>query len=290
MPYALPANWKTRHVAVIGGGTLGRRIAAVFMSGGTHVKLVARRPAQREDVAAFATQTLPEFDARLAKRGLPHGTRGKLETVATPEEAVPGAWLVIESIAEDLEVKRALFASLEVLADADALLATNSSSYASRLIAANMKRREQVFNLHFTMPPEFMVVELMSCGATAEGLLPAFAETARRYGLLPFIARQESTGFIFNRIWAAIKRESLAVVAEKVSTPEDVDGIMTSMFGIPPFKLMDQVGLDVILAIEDHYAQENPHLPAGPRTLLHRYVDAGKCGRKTGEGFYTYKD
>jgi 3-hydroxybutyryl-CoA dehydrogenase len=110
------------------------------------------------------------------------------------------------------------------------------------------------------------------------------------FGVHPFEARRECTGFIFNRIWAAIKRESLAVVAEGVARPEDVDGMFRVNWGVPagPFQMMDLVGLDVVLDIENHYADEFPHLPENVRDLLRSYVDAGKLGLKTGEGFYSY--
>jgi 3-hydroxybutyryl-CoA dehydrogenase len=106
----------------------------------------------------------------------------------------------------------------------------------------------------------------------------------------PFEARKECTGFIFNRVWAAIKRESLAVVAEGVARPEDVDGMFKVNFRVPagPFQMMDLVGLDVALDIENHYCDEFPHLPKKSRDLLQSYVDAGKLGVKSGEGFYTY--
>ncbi|MEU5299395.1 3-hydroxyacyl-CoA dehydrogenase family protein [Streptomyces noursei] len=108
------------------------------------------------------------------------------------------------------------------------------------------------------------------------------------YGVFPFEARRESTGFILNRIWAAIKRESLAVVAEGVSTPQDIDAMWRINTGLTagPFRAMDRVGLDVVLDIENPYAAETPALPAGPRELLQRYVDAGHLGVKTGRGFY----
>ena len=89
-----------------------------------------------------------------------------------------------------------------------------------------------------------------------------------QYGLAPFRVRRESDGFIFNRIWAAIKRECLMVVEEGVAPPEDIDA-MWRIFtapGIPPFRLMDRVGLDVVLAIEEHYADVRDGLPEGPRT------------------------
>ena len=109
------------------------------------------------------------------------------------------------------------------------------------------------------------------------------------YGLLPFHVLKESVGFIYNRIWAAIKRESLAVVAEGVSTPEIVDQLFRSILGSRdgPFRIMDKVGLDVVLDIEEHYAAIRPGIPAEPHQLLKRYIERGHLGIKSGKGFYS---
>ncbi|MDN5872801.1 MAG: 3-hydroxyacyl-CoA dehydrogenase family protein [Sinobacteraceae bacterium] len=288
MASPLPENIQQRPVAVIGGGTLGRRIAAVFIAGGSNVKLFARRPEQREEARRFVDKTTPILEQQLKAKDI-HANRGQLETPGSIEAAVPGAWLVVESISEQLEAKCELFGQLDHIADRDALLATNSSSYPSRRMMGQVQHRERALNMHFFIPPELMPVELMSNGDTRDGLLEALAEILPRYGLLPFIAQRESTGFIVNRIWAAIKREALAVVGEGVSTPEDVDGITRAMLGFAPFRLMDRVGLDVVLDIEKHYADENPHLPDTPRKLLVQYLEAGKLGQKSGEGFYKYE-
>ena len=291
MKFTVPADAHQRPVVVIGAGTLGRRIAAVFAAGGAEVKIADLQKSQREEALAYVEATVPELNARLSTRGV--AVNSAIVTVAeTIEEAVPGAWLVVEAVPEKLDIKRPLFGKLDRIADADAVLATNSSSYASRMIVDDVKHRARVFNMHFAMPPTSMGVELMSDGETSEGLLDEVADYLRRFGLVPFIAHAESTGFIFNRIWAAIKREALAVVADGVSTPEDVDAIMMTNMHTPagPFARMDQIGLDIVLDIEEHYAAENPSLPIGPRVLLRRYVDAGKLGRKTGQGFYRYDD
>jgi 3-hydroxybutyryl-CoA dehydrogenase len=95
-------------------------------------------------------------------------------------------------------------------------------------------------------------------------------------------------GFIYNRIWAAIKRESLAVVAEGVSTPQVVDQLFQSVLGsLGPFRRMDKVGLDVVLDIEEHYAAIRPGIPAEPHQLLKRYIERGHLGIKSGKGFYS---
>ena len=108
------------------------------------------------------------------------------------------------------------------------------------------------------------------------------------FGVYPFEARRESTGFIFNRVWAAVKRESLEVVAEGVSTPQEVDRMFEINTGSAagPFRMMDRVGLDVVLDIEEHYCAEHPEYPVGPRRLLRTYVRQGLLGVKSGAGFY----
>jgi len=140
------------------------------------------------------------------------------------------------------------------------------------------------------MPPASNAADVMSDGETDRAVLDTLLRVLPEFDVHPFEARKESTGFIFNRVWAAIKRESLAVVADGVARPEDVDAMFRLNWHMPvgPFQMMDGVGLDVVLDIEEHYAQENPHLAEGPRTLLREYVEAGKLGRKTGEGFYRY--
>jgi 3-hydroxybutyryl-CoA dehydrogenase len=224
----------------------------------------------------------------LADRGF--GEVGVAVGAASLEEALDGTWLAVESVAEKLEVKIPLWGQIDRTAPPDTIFATNSSSYPSRLMAENVRDKTRLCNMHFYMPPEVNAVELMSDGETDRGLLDTLLTVLPEFGVYPFEARKESTGFIFNRIWAAIKRESLAVVAEGVARPEDVDGMFKVNWRVlaAPFQLMDQVGLDVVLDIENHYADEFPHLPKNVRELLQGYVDAGKLGAKTGEGFYTY--
>lgn len=276
---------QNRPIAVIGAGTLGRRIALMLASRGGTVRIYARRAEQREEATRFVTDNLPNL---LEQRGF--GEPGVAIGAATLEDALAGTWLVVESVPERLDIKIPLWGEIDRAAPADTIFATNSSSYPSRLMAENVRDKSRLCNTHFYMPPQFNALDLMSDGETDRDLLDTLLAVLPEFGVHPFEARRECTGFIFNRVWAAIKRESLAVVAEGVALPEDVDGMFKVNWGVPagPFQMMDLVGLDVALDIENHYVEEFPNLSKSPRDLLQSYVDAGKLGLKSGEGFYRY--
>jgi 3-hydroxybutyryl-CoA dehydrogenase len=270
---------------VIGAGTLGRRIALMLASRGGTVRIYAPRAEQRAAAVDYVTETLPKL---LQDRGF--GEVGGATAAGSLEEALDDAWLVVESVPEKLEIKIATWDQIDQAAPPDTIFATNSSSFPSRLMAEKVRDKTRLCNTHFYMPPEINALDLMSDGETDRGLLDTLLAVLPEFGVYPFEARRECTGFIFNRVWAAIKRESLAVVAEGVARPEDVDGMFKINFGLQagPFQMMDLVGLDVALDIENNYVEEFPRLPKHSRDLLQTYVDAGKLGLKTGEGFYKY--
>ena len=283
MSFNVPTDFASRPVAVIGAGTLGRRIALMFAAHGAEVKIHDLAEAQRDAALDYVTNSLPALSDRLT--GV---VPGRVSAEADLAEAVHNAWLVIEAIPERLELKKQVFGQLDELAATDAILASNSSSYASRMFLDKVHRPERVLNIHFYMPPKQAAVDVMSCGKTDRAVIDFVMATLPQFGLYPFEARRESTGFIFNRVWAAVKRESLEVVAEGVSTPQDVDRMFEINTGSAagPFRMMDQVGLDVVLDIEEHYCAEHPEYPEGPRTLLRTYLEQGRLGVKSGAGFY----
>jgi 3-hydroxybutyryl-CoA dehydrogenase len=289
MAYTLPGDVDDRPIAIDGAGVLGRRIASVFAAGGTDVRIFDVSQAQREAARDYVTENLQWFRSELHLTG---SRPGQLSLFDDLTQAVRDAWIVIEAIPERLELKREAFGQLDEAAEADAILASNSSSFPTSRLIDNVRHPERVLNMHYQQPPELNAVELMSCGKTDEAVIDALMEKIPQYGLVPFRVRRESDGFIFNRVWAAIKRECLMVIEEGVAAPEDVDG-MWQIFtapGIPPFRLMDRVGLDVVLNIEEHYASIRPGLPEGPRKLLNKLVAEGKLGVKSGQGFYEYSD
>jgi 3-hydroxybutyryl-CoA dehydrogenase len=287
MVFALPADVDQRPVVIDGAGTLGRRIAAVYAAGGSDVRIFDLSAEQREAARDYIEEHLAQTQQTL---GLHPARHGQVEVLGDLQEAGAGGWMVIEAVPERIDLKTEVFGELDRLAEPDAILCSNSSSIPTSQMIGKVEHPERVLNTHYQQPPELNSVELMSCGETDEGLIEALMEKIAQYGLVPFWVRRESDGFIFNRIWAAVKRECLMVVEEGVAPPEDVDRMweIFTRAGVPPFRLMDRVGLDVVLAIEEHYAAVREGVPAGPRELLREYVDQGRLGVKTGRGFYEY--
>jgi 3-hydroxybutyryl-CoA dehydrogenase len=275
-------------VTIVGAGTLGRRIAAVYAAGGADVHVYDMSAEQLDRCRQFVSDNIDRVQTLLDVH--PSQGAGDIFLYGELGEAVRGAWMVVESVPEDLDLKRQVIVELDRLSDADAIVASNSSSLPTSQMLPDVEHRWRVLNTHYQLPPELNAVELMSCGETDEGVIPGLISTLPEYGLVPFWVRRQSDGFILNRIWGSIKRECLMVVEEGVAMPDDVDA-MWAIFagaGIPPFKLMDRVGLDVVLAIEEHYASVRPALPDGPRELLREYLDRGWLGVKSGHGFYEY--
>jgi 3-hydroxybutyryl-CoA dehydrogenase len=283
--YRIPSDADHRPIAIDGAGTIGRQIATAYVAGGSDVRIFDLSEGQRESAGRYVHEHVGHFRTKLSLAG---SRIGQVTVCGDLDEAVGGAWMVVEAISEKLELKQATFALLDELADTDSILASNSSSIPTSQMITNVQRPERVLNTHYFMLPDIYAVELMSCGKTDEGVIASLMEKIPQYGLAPFRVRRQSDGFIFNRIWAAIKRECLMVVEEGVGTHEDVDAmwkIFTSP-GIPPFRFMDQVGLDVVLDIEEHYASVRSGLPDGPRQLLRKVIDQGRLGAKSGRGFY----
>lgn len=180
---------------------------------------------------------------------------GKYHTVDSLAQAVKSAWLVIECVPEKLVAKINIFGELVTMTSQDTILATNSSSYKSSEMLDKVpdEDKRRILNMHYYMPPSTMIVELMTDGYTDPAIIEYLVHRSQEVGTLPYVARKESTGFIFNRLWAAVKRETLTILAEGVSTPEEIDSMWSEMFvkaGSLPCKTMD--GKSNLVAIIHH--------------------------------------
>jgi len=286
MAYLKPNNIEERPIVIVGAGTLGMRIGMMMATQKGEIRIFDPSADHRSKAYAFIQQQLPNI-----LNNFPDGSKGEVVLCDDLMNALENAWIIFEAVPEEHDLKKRLFSNIDKFAPEDAILASNSSSFpCSQFIdQVSEKGRTRVVNTHFYMPPMMKAVEIMSCCFTDQTVIDTLMERLPKYGgLVPFQVHKESVGFIFNRVWAAIKRECLEVVATGVSTPEDVDRIFCVNTGVPfgPFREMDQVGLDVVLEIEEHYASLNPSLPTSPRELLRKYISEGKLGVKSGAGFY----
>jgi 3-hydroxybutyryl-CoA dehydrogenase len=205
--------------------------------------------------------------------------------------AVKGVNLVIEAVPEKLELKRRVFKELDAACDPQTIISTNSSSIRVSLIDDATQRMDRVLNTHFYSNPwRSHIVELMKGSQTSEETMTRVGAFMRSIGMLPLIVKKESTGFIFNRVWRAVKRECLHLVDDGVASYEDVDRAWMSYYGtkMGPFGLMDKVGLDVVRDIENVYYGESGDLRDAPPRLLLNKIEKGELGVKTGKGFYSY--
>ncbi|RAH51151.1 uncharacterized protein BO95DRAFT_492297 [Aspergillus brunneoviolaceus CBS 621.78] len=280
---------KTRPITILGAGVLGSRIASALLAGGHRVHIRDLSPDALTTAATYIDAHRAEFEA-LLPAPISAGP-GDYQVFTSLPDAVRDAWLVIEAIPERLDLKIATFAELDAHTPDDCILVSNSSSFKSRLMIPQIRpaRRARVLNMHFTMPPTIRSVELMSCGETDLGHFEQLSEVLRGCGLIPVTARRESTGFIFNRLWAAIKREILLILAEDISTAGEIDTLWTEMFqqphSQPPCRLMDQIGLDTVAFIEDNYIGERGL--DGLMTvdwLREHYLSKGRLGLKSASG------
>ncbi|KAL2015049.1 hypothetical protein VTK56DRAFT_6429 [Thermocarpiscus australiensis] len=312
-----PPRWRApseesldqRPVLVVGAGNIGRRVALVWASNARPVTIYDISPDALRSAAEYVSDHLDAYCAARGTQPGPVRTTTDLRTATTtsdsPERNSAGditaqeharaPWLAIECLPESLPLKTSVLALLERSLPGDCILASNSSSLTTREMAAEgpLNAPWRLLNTHYFIPPRNRMVELMSSGATHAAIFPFLAAQMRRVGFAPVIvpAGIQSRGFVFNRIWAACKRETLAVLAEGVAKPGDVDALFRDFFHAEkgPCERMDEVGLDMVARVEQHNLERQPGLGSDDalRWLKKNYVEAGKLGEKTGDGLFT---
>ncbi len=278
-------------IAVVGAGTMGHGIAQVAVMAGYQTGLTDANPAARDAALGRVRDNL----AGAVKRGklAPEDADAALHRLSwhdSVEGAVDGADLVIEAIVERLEAKRDLFAHLDSLLPAPAVLATNTSSLSVSRIAQVTQRPERVVGMHFFNPVHIMkLVEVVTHERTARETVERVNEVARRMGKEPIVVR-DTPGFASSRLGVVLGLEAMRMVEQGVAGPEDIDKAMELGYGHPmgPLKVSDLVGLDVRLGVAEYLFQElkQPHYE--PPAILRQKVRAGELGKKTGKGFYQW--
>ncbi len=280
-------------VAVIGAGTMGRGIAQVAAQAGYAVRLYDA------DDAALA-RAFDAIDATLAK-GVKLGKvtaneKGaaleRIERVTDVVAAAERAEIVIEAIPEDLDAKRDIFGLLDRRCGEETVLASNTSSLSIGALASATGRPERVIGIHFFNPVHIMrLVEVVVTPETDPGVREQVVNVVRSLGKEPIVVR-DVPGFASSRLGIVLGLEAMRMFEDGVASARDIDAAMELGYNHPmgPLKLTDLVGLDVRLAIAEHLARTIDEQRFAVPAILRELVAAGKLGRKTGEGFYVWKD
>ena len=207
-------------------------------------------------------------------------------------KALENADLIIEAVPEKIELKREAFSKIDELAPPHAIIGTNSSSFPVSKIESAVKRKDKVMNLHFYPPiPTRPMVDIMRGTETSDETFEAGKKWIERIECYPLVVKKECLGFVFNRVWHAVKKECLKIWDGGYADIETVDKAWQIFTGMPmgPFQLMDGVGLDVILDVENSYYNESENELDKPPEELRKLVEQGDLGLKSGKGFYIYR-
>jgi 3-hydroxybutyryl-CoA dehydrogenase len=277
-------------IGVVGAGTMGNGIAQVFATAGFGVYVQDISPLALERAVKNIGLSLD----KLAEKGRigaadRDAALGRLST-GTTLDAFAEVDYVVEAASEQVETKRALFASLDALVRPGVILSSNTSSISITTLGAATRRPDRVLGMHFMNPvPLMTLVELIRGQATSADAMALASELCGRLGKTS-VEAADYPGFIANRVLMPMVNEAIFAVMEGVGTPEAIDAVMKLGMNHPmgPLSLADFIGLDVCLAILEvlHEGLGDPKYRPCP--LLRRMVAAGHLGRKSGQGFYKY--
>jgi 3-hydroxybutyryl-CoA dehydrogenase len=281
---------RIQRVGVVGLGTMGAGIAQLAIEAGLEtIGLEADRDgaeAARERIGHFLTRKVEkgQLDAEARDAAL-----ARLCLVSDVGE-LGGCQVVIEAVFEELAAKRAVFASLERACGPDAILATNTSAISVGAIAEGLERPDRVVGMHFFNPAPLMpLVEIVRAAQTRDDVVETAYALAERLGRRP-VRCADTPGFVVNRVLIPLLNDCVRVLDEAGVSPKDLDAALTLGAGWPlgPCALLDLVGLDVHVHASDTLHAALGEERMAPPARLVELVQAGKLGRKSGEGFYSY--
>lgn len=279
-------------VGIVGSGLMGSGIAQVVAQVGTPTVLVKATGGEVDSLRDRVEGRMAKaVDTGRLEAEVRDTVVANLSYTATLDD-LKGCGLVVESIVEDLETKKALFRTLDERLGPEAILASNTStlSITSLASATGEERRRRFLGCHFFNPPVVMgLVEVVPTVETD----PAVVETVRAFllelGKTPIVVR-DSRGFMVNRLLAPYLLDAVRLLERGLGTIADFDTAMREAAGMPmgPFELIDYIGIDVVHAMASNLYEEYRSEAFAPPELLNRMLTLGFVGRKGGRGFYDY--
>jgi 3-hydroxybutyryl-CoA dehydrogenase len=277
-------------VGIIGAGTMGNGIAQACAVSGLRVVMIDISDAA---VAKGLASVAASLDRLLKKEKITTSDKeaalARIQ-ISTRYDDLKSAQLVIEAATENFDLKVKILKQIDALVAPDVIVATNTSSISITKLAAVTSRPDRFIGMHFFNPvPMMALVEIIRGLQTSDATHDAVHAMAKVLGKTP-ITVKNAPGFVVNRILIPMINEALFVLAEGLATAEDIDAGMKLGCNQPigPLALADMVGLDVCLAVMEVYLSEYGDSKYRPCPLLKEMVAAGRLGRKTGQGIYSY--
>jgi 3-hydroxybutyryl-CoA dehydrogenase len=273
------------HVLVVGAGQMGSGIAQVAAAAGCRVSLHDAAPGATERALEGIRKSL----TKLAEKGGPDPDE-VLARIEIVDDLVP-ADLMIEAVVEDATVKEEIFFQADQILPPDAILASNTSSIPITSLAADTIRPDRVIGMHFFNPvPVLKLVEVVRGRDTSDETVEAIVVFAEELGKVPALAN-DSPGFVSNRILMPFINEAAWALHDGVAEAEAIDTIAKLGFAHPmgPLALADLIGLDTCVAIMEVLHEGLGDEKYAPCPVLREHVEAGRLGRKSGQGFYSYE-
>lgn len=273
-------------IAVVGAGLMGHGIAQAFAVAGHPVRVYDASPAALGSVRA-------RVESNLQRIGADTAAVARIEPCSSLEQAAAGAAFVTEAVAEDLPLKRALFATLDAVTAPETILATNTSVISIGAIAADSADPGRIVGTHWWNPPHLIpLVEVTQARHTRPDVVERAMALLASVGKEPVHVRKDVPGFIGNRMQHALWREAIALVESGVADAADVDRVVKTSFGLRlsvlgPLENADLIGLELTRAIHEYVL---PHLDArgAPSPLLDELIARGDLGMATGQGLRTW--